>query len=188
MINLLPTNEKQKFRTEYHLLVASVCLPALSAVLLIAILSFLPTFFLSTTKHQSLFAESQSKEAITKQSQEQEMKKLVSDANAKISLLKQATTTRSAQDLFHKIFESRPSGVYITNFSYNNNSKDSSAKRVSGASIVISVQGKADDRADLLSFVDVLNKTKSFSSVELPISNLVSGTNLSYSLNIVVSP
>jgi hypothetical protein len=187
MINLLTTTEKQKIRKEYHLLVFSLCIPALFVILLIAIASFLPSFFLTSSNYQTLFAESQSTEVVTKQSQEQEMKKIVSDTNAKIALLKKKDTEGSVRDIFREILESRPSGVYITSFSY---SAEPSArgKQTEGVSPSVVVQGKAENRAGLLSFVDILKRKKGFSSVDLPISSLISGTNLSYTLNIAITP
>ncbi|MFA5831540.1 MAG: hypothetical protein WC878_06970 [Candidatus Paceibacterota bacterium] len=186
MINLLTATEKQKIRKEYHLLVFSMCVPTLFFVLLIAILSFLPSFFLTTTNYRTLYAESQSTEVVTKQSQEQEMKKTVSDTNAKIALLKKQDTAGDVQGLFREILESRPYGVYITSFSYGA-AAAVREKQSADTSPNIIVRGKAENRADLLSFADVLRKKKSFSSVDLPISSLISGTNLSYVLNIVVA-
>ncbi|MCX6739103.1 MAG: PilN domain-containing protein [Candidatus Parcubacteria bacterium] len=188
MINLLPENEKQKIKKEYHLLVLSVWLPAIFIILTVAIFSFLPSFFLSRLQYQKIFAESQTKEVITKQSQVLEMKRSANDANMKISLLlKNSTSTQSAQPLLREIMESRPSGVYITSFSFDRNAgvRPPKDKKTVPPSIVI--QGRADSRAGLLSFVDALNKKKEFSSVDLPLSNLISDTNLFYTLNITVT-
>ncbi len=181
MINLLPITEKQKIRETYRFLVLSMYLIVLSLVLLVAILSFLPSFFITDSKYQKILAESQTKEAIIKQSQEQEIKKIITDTNAKIVLLK-STTTPSSSNLFYKILESRPVGVYITNFSYDTTKKGNSSFSS------ITMQGTAENRTKLLSFVEVLSKENSFSSVDLPISNLISDTNVSYTLNIAVAP
>ena len=183
MINLLSADEKQKLRERYHFLVLSVCLPALSVILLAAILSFLPTFFLADSNYRSILTESQSKAAVSKQSEEQGMKKVVSDANAKIDLLKMTDDARNAEYFFQEILKSRPSGVYITNFSYDGNLKTSDSKYGTG----IIVQGNADNRTGLLAFVDALKSKKDFSTVDLPISSLITDTNLSYSLNIAVA-
>ncbi len=188
MINLLPENEKQKIRKEYHLLVLSVWLPVIFIILGIAIFSFLPSFFLSGQQYGKIFAESQTKEIMTKQSQALEMKRNVNDANMKIALLlKNSTSTESVRSLFDEIVENRPAGVYITGFSFDRNAgvRPPKGKKTAPPSIVL--QGRADDRAALLSFVDILNKKKEFSSVDLPLSNLISGTNLPYTLNITVT-
>lgn len=185
MINLLPITEKQKIREGYHLLVLSVCLPTAAIILLLTLASFLPTFFLTISAYQKIFAESQSSEVITKKSQEMEMKKIVNETNTKISLLTDLVPDKSAQGFFREIIESRPLGVYITSYTYDNTS--ASSKRA-GNSARIVIQGRAENRAALLSFVDTLNKKKSFSSVELPLSSLISGTNLSYSINITLAP
>ncbi|MCX6736376.1 MAG: PilN domain-containing protein [Candidatus Parcubacteria bacterium] len=188
MINLLPENEKQRIRKEYHLLVLSVWLPVIFIILIVAISSFLPSFFLSRLQYQKVLAESQTKEVITKQSQVLEMKRNAKEANTKIALLlKNSTSTESVLSLFREIVESRPGGVYITNFSFDRNAGIRPPKGKKTASPSILVQGRADNRAELLSFVDALNKKKDFSSVDLPLSNLISSTNLSYTLNIAVT-
>jgi len=169
-------------RKAYQMILRSVFLAALSFVLLIAIISFLPNFFIADSKYQKILAESQTKEAVIKQSKEGEMKKLVSDTNAKLLLL-HATSTPSAPKLFREILESRPAGVYITSFSY-----DIIPKKGSATSPGITISGTAEDRTELLSFVESLNKDKSFSSVDLPISNLISDTNVPYTINIIVVP
>lgn len=169
-------------RKAYQIILLSVFLTALSLVLFVAIISFLPNFFIADSKYQKILAESQTKEVMIKQSKEGEMKKIVSDTNAKLLLL-HATSTPSAPKLFREILESRPSGVFITSFSY-----DFIAKKGSAAFPGITVSGTAENRSELLSFVESLNKNKSFSSVDLPISNLISDTNVSYTLNITVAP
>lgn len=184
MINLLPATEKEKIRKDYRLAVLSVCFSSAFFVLAVAVLSFSPIFFVADSKYQEILAESRTKEVLMKQFQEQEMRKIVAGTNAKIILLK-ATSTPSAPQLFRKILDVRPVGVSITGFSYDTAS--SPGKKVN-SSFVIALQGMAESRTALLSFVDALNKEKSFSSVDLPLSNLISDADVSYSLNIMVAP
>jgi Tfp pilus assembly protein PilN len=74
-----------------------------------------------------------------------------------------------------------PAGIHLNsiNFSrnqiYNNN-----------AGILIAVSGIAQNRDSLASFVSALRDSGSFSSVDLPVSDLAKGDNLPFSIQIFI--
>jgi len=189
MINLLPMEEKKKLRDGYRMLVLAVSLPMLSSVLVVALLTLFPSFVLTLSNYEKILNDSKSSEAVTKQAQEQEMKDTVKSVNLKLAILRSASSEIKASAFFEQILRNRSEGVFITALSYEKSPGGTllSKRNTTPSGPVIALSGYAEKRDDLLSFVSNLKKIKGFSSVDLPISSLVSESDLPYSLNIAVS-
>jgi len=189
MINLLSFIEKISIKKEYLLRVLSVCLIMLSLVLCIAIASFSPVYFSVITKYQELTAESQSSTAINQKSKTDEMKALVKNTNAKVTALLKTKPSASAQGLFAEVLASRTPDVHISGFTYENTvSKTEMPVKMPAETARVTLSGKADTRQGLLTFADALRQKKFFIYVDLPISYLISDTDMDYVIKVYVDP
>lgn len=184
MINLLPLEEKKKIRLNYRLRVVSVCLPISAGILFIATASLLPAYFFAQASNANILKESQSAEAVSKKIQAAEMKKLVLEANKKISLLTEPAIKSGAWDIFNEILTVRLSGITITNYEYRK--AIAGVKKGEGAVTGVVLQGMSDRRETVQVFSENLRQNKNFVSVDLPISSLVSDVNFPYTIKIVV--
>lgn len=187
MINLLPIEEKDKNRSDYHRRVLSVCLPLSAGVLFVAIVSLSPAYFFSVRSYEKILKESQSAEVVSKKTQEAEMRSTVRKANEKILLLKKPTAKSGAWDIWNEILKKRVPGVSITGFSYDSETISSAGQRSKELVTGASIQGVSESREKILAFVNNLKNNANFKSVDLPISSLVSGTDFYYSINIVLN-
>lgn len=189
MINLLPKPEKDSIRKEYRLRVAVVSFAILSLALVLAVFSFLPTYLFTLSRYQAFLTESQSDETQSRISQVKGMEATVRNVNSKIDLLKSAANTPMVKDIFLEILESKTSGITITELSYDFGGVTSKkGKETAVSPSNISVTGMSSDRAALLAFKDALSQKKEFKTVDLPISSLVKDTDLSFSINLAMSP
>jgi hypothetical protein len=186
MINLLSLEEKKEIRKDYHRRVHSVCLPLSAFVFFIAVLTLLPSYFMSLRAYEKILKESKSEEVVNKQSQEAEMRSLVTDANKKILLLKKVESKNGAWDIFNKILSMRPDGVTITGFSYEYRIPTANAKAQETVK-AISIQGVSKSRETIQTFTNTVKKDRNFKSVDLPISSLISDSDFSYNINIVAN-
>lgn len=189
MIDLLPTSEKIAIRKEYHLRVLTVCFATLSLVLLVLVASFLPTYLYTLSRYEAFLTESESDETQSRISQMKEMETTVGDTNKKIEALKGGAATMRVKDVVFEILESKSHGLVVTAISYDfggNVSKKGKEDIINPATI--NINGKASDRATLLAFKDALSQKKEFGTIDLPISNLVKDTDISFSINLSVAP
>lgn len=188
MIDLLPSSEKSAIRKEYHLRVFVVCLAALSFVFAAMVFSFVPLYIFTLSRYGEFLIESQSDEIQTRIFQVKEMELAVRDTNKKIDLLQGGTQTPRVKDVFLNILESKTAGISITGLSYDSGGVvGKKGKEETVSPITILIQGNSSDRSTLLAFKDALLQKKEFASVNLPISNLVKDTDLSFSINVIMA-
>jgi hypothetical protein len=189
MIDLLPAPEKNAIRKEYRLRVFTVCFAMLSLVFTIMIISFLPTHLFVISRYEAFLTESESDETQSQLSLVKDRETTVRDTNKKIEILKIGAGTARATDIILNILASKSNGVVITGLTYDFGgviSKKAGVETSSPPSVGIT--GRSADRAALLAFRDALARRKEFGAVDLPISSLVKDTDLTFSLNLVLTP
>ncbi len=187
MINLLPTAEKYVIRKEYHLRVVTVCFAMFSFVLVVMVLSYLPTYLAVVSRHETFLAEMQNDKTQGRMSQMKEMEAVIQETNKKIDLLKIGASNPDVPGIFLKILESKTAGLTLTGFSYDFGGYVAQKGKEEAVPISISVQGRSSDRAALIAFKDALVQQKEFKTVDLPISSLVKETDLSFSIRILMA-
>jgi len=189
MINLLSFIEKISIKKEYLLRVLSVSLVMFSLVLCIAIASFSPVYFSIAGRYREITAESQSTTALNEKSKTDEMKALVKNTNAKVNALLKTKPSASVQGLFEEVLAARTHDVYVSGLTYESIlSKSDMPTKMPAQTARITLSGKSDTRQALLTFADALRQKKFFIYVDLPISYLISDTNVDYVIKIYVDP
>lgn len=76
-------------------------------------------------------------------------------------------------NLFYKINQLIPQGIYMQN--------------ITNKDYAVFLVGKAEDREDLVNFKDSLEKDNCFSSVNLPLSDLVSKGNIDFQMDLSIN-
>lgn len=188
MINLLSAYEKNAVRKEYHLRVFTVCTAALSLVLTVLVVSFLPTYLFILSRYQSFLLESQSDETQSRVLQVREKETLIKETNKKIDSLQNSAAFLSVKNVFSEILQNKTPGLAITGFSYDSGAVVSrKGKEEAASSPRLNIVGKSSDRAVLLAFKDALAQKKEFKTVDLPISSLVKDTDLDFSISVTIA-
>ncbi len=191
MINLLPVEEKQKIQKAYRLRTAIVACAGAAVIFMINIFGLVPSYVGVLSKHETLTFQSGAAggggDGLGAETRALEEK--ITKANKNTQILLGEKDAELPRELFAEILSKKTSGTKITEISYSvpsSNETASADKKGEKKMPAIILAGIADTRESLLSFVNVLNESGMFSSVDLPISNFVKDRNLGFSINIEV--
>lgn len=180
MINLIPNEEKKKKVRDFYLRFLIVCLFVLSFSMFLAFLMLLPSYFISSVKKN--FANDQLTTQKTKPTPEinQEILSQIADLDSRLTLIENAGKNKYivSVEVVNKIVLKKMPDIKINQISYQNSS-------ISGK--IIRIYGTAGSRERLLLFRKALEDDTAFKKVDLPISNFVKGSNISFYLSIIPS-
>ena len=177
MINLLPREDKVFIKKEYLSRLFVVIGIFFARAVFISVVFLAPTIFLlngykSDLSRQVILSSGQA-EVIDTQNIISEIKKL----NSRISVLKSSQEKSDLSFIIEKIIEMKTKGVKIIGLNYEGMKSEEKGK--------ISMSGIAQERQDLLDFIDLLKKEFSEEDVLSPVSNLLNEKNTSFSLTIL---
>jgi hypothetical protein len=178
MINLIPNEEKKKKVKDFYFRLMVVFLMLLGFAVTIGCVAMFPAYFFSSIK-KNLFEtklETEKKETIALLNQE--TVDAIADIKTKLGLVEQISNNRYivSEEVINKILLKKMSDIKITGIAYDN-SPDK------GKSIILA--GSAESRERLLLFKKALENDGAFKQVNLPISNFVKGTNISFSMTLI---
>jgi hypothetical protein len=177
MLNFLPEQLRKSVKREYLLRVLSIFLGFLFFAGIILIALFVPSQALYLYKDAVVSNElsmMKSVEAISKD----DPVRAIRSANDIIKSTDLNIQTVRISDLVLSALKIKGSGVSVTDISVSTN--DPLSK------FVISVGGISKSRDGLISFVKDLKDGGMFSSVDLPVSDLVKSTDVDFSLKLYV--
>ena len=178
MINLIPIKEKKELIKNFYLRFLVVFFYMLIFSIIILFIVILPSYFISVAKISDaiLKLEAQKKEPIPEV--DQNTLALIKDVNTKLNLVENAETNKFeiSQKVIKEIILNKMSDIKIDEFSFQND-------QIKGKTI--SINGIAPSRERLLLFRQALEEDKTFSSVDLPISNFIKGSNIQFYLNLI---
>jgi hypothetical protein len=177
MFNVLPDNLKKLLVQEYYVRVAIV------TCILLLIAQGCVVIFLSP----ALFAGSIKKDQLTQQvSSIQQassghtgtVSNTITSTNRLLYVINSSLLYPSAKQFLDAILSNRAAGIEMTEFTYNT---------TDATDATISFSGVASTRNTLVSFVQALQNSHLFGSVNLPVSDLAHDTNITFILNISVT-
>jgi len=180
MINLIPNEEKKKKVKDFYFRLAVVVITLLGCVMTIGSVSILPAYFLSSVKKNlydtKLATEKQEIVALF----DQDTLDIVNDLKNKLNLVENSVLDKYivSKQVINGILLKKTSDIKITGIGYDNNPAKGK---------IINLTGTAGSRERLLLFKKALEDDTLFKKVDLPISNFVKGTNISFSMTITPS-
>ncbi len=175
MFNLLPEIEKKLIVSEYNVRRTIVALIFLFIIGLIAVISIIPSYILSSSKVSEV---SKDISAIRQSSVFEEEKQLNSDlskTNAKISTLYSVERGAYIGDLFEKVLSHKTADIRINGIGYHTDSKES----------WISLGGVAQSREVLSFFIEDMKKNPLFEEVNIPVSDFAKDRNARFTVDIL---
>jgi|GEM_PF-1947459 len=174
MANLLPVQEKKQLNKEYRIRLLIVYVVAVGILIAIAIVLLVPTYVFSLERNTSATKHLDIARASAKSPNEnRDPVDIAQEVHDHITLLDlDASKQVSPRTLFGRVVSYKPSTLTISSLLYNSDSQG----------IQVTIEGVSSDRIGLDTFVKALKSESSFQSVELPISNLVSGTDITFSI------
>lgn len=174
MINLIPEEEKSKIIHGYNIRLASVYLWTLFFCISLLLVSLLPSYFLSREKEKYSLIKLEDAKALPGESLDEVAVKAVNDTNKELLILEKTKNLFAPSRIFGEILGKKTSQIRILDISYEKNSQGELSSGVSGF---------ADNREALIFFKKSLESDTMLSSVSLPISDFVSGRDLSFELS-----
>lgn len=179
VINVLPENEKKYIRFEYLTRLLTIFLNLLSLVGVVAILLLVPSYLLSVSKENFVEKELEEFNISNPEVTTLNIDKLIKEINSKLTFLtKIDLNPEITNKVFGWILENKPKGVTFSQILYN--------KRTDG-SLLLEIHGVAQDRVTLRDFKTLLDSNPNYKEVNLPISNFLEKTNLSFTISIVMN-
>lgn len=176
MINLLPYEDKKEVEKEGLRRFVIVAVFSISAIFLICILLMAPAYLSLYEERASLIKEEHLLKQGAPVEKMNEIAAKIKKTNSKLSVIESSADGRSVPEDLKKIIDSIPSGVSINGISFNRQ-KISEHGRVS-------LNGKANSRENLTSFIRILNDSGRFSKVDSPVSNILKKNNVDFLINL----
>ena len=183
MINLLPEERKRELEHAHIIRVVSLYILVITSILFVGIVLLFPIYIMTSSKQAVVQSELDSLRSFTKNSKE-ELDKIISDINSKLDVFADPTTKYYfSSDVVLPILSKANNGIKITSISYSlEGSKTNADGSLTGTQREIIVSGTAKDRPALLDFQNSMRTVSLFKGVNVPISNYVSGSNISFSI------
>lgn len=175
MINLIPPTAKKSIKREYIKRVLTVWLILFSVAFAILAVFLLPTFVALRGEISSL--EENAAAGLARVSQYDVSATELINANTLAKMLLERATTSSPSEVINTLTTIAGTKVPLTNFLFSNVATVGK----------ITVSGVAATRQDLAVFRDAVSKDERFSTVDLPISNLIKDKDLLFTMNISFS-
>lgn len=176
MINLLPEKERILVRREYlrrFIVIAGIFSFSL---ICIAIILLFPSYFLMNFQEKDLEKQLSIIEEGFARENADAVESSIKVLNSQLSFLKQEENLQQISFLIYQILGKKQSGVKLNNISYRQGSGKTPDQ--------IFLQGFAPNRDALSLFIKNLEQIKSFSKVQVPISNFLREQNIDFNISI----
>lgn len=177
MINLIPTEEQKSVTKGFYFRLFAVFLFLFSFCMFVALVTLVPSYFLVDNKEKiaQMKLEIQKNELMPQL--DQDTLTLIKDIDNKLSIIENSKKNKFlvSERVINQIIASKMSDIKITRISFEKNA--TLEKK-------ISIYGIAPSRERLLLFRKSLEENSAFSSVDLPVSNFIKGSNIQFYLSL----
>ncbi len=172
MLKLLTNEEKINIKKEYVLKLLTVLFFGLAGVFVLILVAFIPSYYILKIDQDVLNQE-------LSVAQDTELNVSKKRLKEKLSNLKQAlnivdTEPTKISVYIQKITERQPAQINILNMNFSKLDKKES----------IAVQGNADNRVALVSFISSLEEVEEFGKINLPFSSFTRDSDIPFSITI----
>lgn len=174
MVNLLPKTFLTRLRRGYLLRLGVVALFLLLAALIISILLLVPPYVSIQVRIGELTNELATIEETLAREDAQESDAFLDETRRRLAALAAIRNEHYLYEDLDAVLAHKPAGVRITTLSIEG----------SGGGREILVRGVGDVRESVVTFERLLEEDERFTSVELPISELASRTDIDFTMTI----
>ncbi|HEY4510480.1 MAG TPA: PilN domain-containing protein [Candidatus Paceibacterota bacterium] len=181
MVNLLPDEDKKEVEREYKRRLVIVSGSFLFIAIIFAAVLLIPLLFFLKSGEKQIRAMGGSSEEKLIASNAEESVKTVKDLKIKMAVLglKEDEYKRPG-DVFRELVRDVPKGVKVKGISYSIPPADKKKKLY----LSLRLDGTALTRGELLTYLEALKKNPEFSSVTVPVQDLLKERSLDFSLSI----
>lgn len=172
MFKLLTKEEKQKVTHEYARRRTIIMLAAFTLIFLVGIIGLLPSYILSSARHNEAFERVRIMGSTGQAEDEVRLQAWLTEINRKLQVLSPKLDTNRPSDFIEEVIERQITGISLTDFLWTR----------AGDKTELSISGIASDRQTLVAFEDSLNASGSFSEITLPVSDLAQNKNINFQI------
>lgn len=178
LMNVLPPEEKQLLKKEYHMRVANVSLALLALVILLSSALLLPSYFFSSSKESLAENRLEDFNKANPEISVHNIDSMVGDINNKLGILDRGKPAHQVSEkVLGALLSGRPKGITFSQILYG---QDSSGK------FQINIRGTASGRTVLRDFKSSLDSNPDYLSVDLPISDFLARTDINFNISITL--
>lgn len=178
VINILPQEEKKFIHREYWLRFFTVLLNLITVLAVVASLLLFPSYFLSKTKENLVESRLEIFNMENPDLVDDNIDKITKDINSKLLMLDKSKVSYQVSDkVLGSILSSRTNGIKFSQILFNKKSEKADT---------LEVHGVASDRDSLRNFKTVLDSNPNFSEVNLPISDFLEKSDLTFTISITM--
>jgi hypothetical protein len=174
MFTFLPQPYKSEVLREHHRRVVIVCLGLVIVAMLSGAILTTPTFVATNSQRKSMADDKARLQAEAGSEKGAEVTAEVRTIKARLAILSAKSARKPIVSVFEKVLAQPRPGISIIGLSLSRGAEKGG----------IIVQGVAETRADLVAFSKGLQGEPSFSRVDLPVSSLAKGTDISFTIRI----
>jgi hypothetical protein len=181
MINLIPNEEKKRKVKEFYFRFFVLFILILACSFLFASILLVPSYYASNLKKDFITEKLTMLEGMPLPEIDKENSLQVSILDNQLSLIEKAQRDKYvvSERVINEILLKKMPDIKIIGISYESNPASNEKS--------ISIRGVAKSRERLLLFREALEQDILFKKVDLPISNFVKGSNISFNLNLIPS-
>jgi Tfp pilus assembly protein PilN len=172
MRNLIPAYKRKALRKDYLMRLATVGLGLFAVVMAIGTLTLAPTYFLAYSKLNAIRTEAGLVEESISRREEPMSVATLRETQDQLKIVLTEQDRDLLSDMVAEIVEQKLPGISITGIFYERG----------GVDFELTVTGIANQRDTLLAFKETLEALEWFVAVNLPVSNLATERNLSFTL------
>jgi hypothetical protein len=180
MINLIPKEEQKIIAREFYLRLVVVFFALLSVVLFIALIALAPSYLLTLNKERIAVGRLEIQKSETMPQLDKDTVSLIKEIDSKMKLVENSEKNRFlvSESVINQIVADKMLDIKITRISFEEDAVLGERK--------VSVYGVAPSRERLLLFRRALEENSSFSTVNLPVSNFIKGSNIEFYLSLTL--
>ncbi len=180
MINLIPNEEKKKKVKDFYFRLAVIVLMLLGFAMTVGAVAIMPAYFFSSVKKNLYNTKLETEKQAVVALFNQETLDVVNDLKNKLSIVEKANKEPYlvSEKVINEILAKKLPDIKINSITYENTAAKGKSINISGA---------AGSRERLLQFKRALENGPAFKEVNLPISNFVKGTNITFTMTLIPS-
>jgi type IV pilus assembly protein PilM len=181
VINILPYEKKKILRKEYWMRLFTIVLNLIALTGITATFLLFPSYFLSKSKENLVESSLETFNNGNPDLTNNNINKITSDINLKLEMLNKTEASYQINDqVLNNILSSRTSGITFSQILFNKKITEG------GDTSTLEIYGTATSRDSLRNFKTALDNNPSFSEVNLPISDFLEKSNLSFTISITM--
>lgn len=177
MFNLLPDILKEKLKAEYKRRWLTVVFMFVIFLQVSFLIFLFPTWVLSLSKEQDITSNISATNRSTSSKDATPIASIIADTNTKLNIINTAMEYQKVLPLVNIIIGNKIPSIHIKRISYEFTDKSDTT---------INLGGLSDTREGLVSFVKNLESSRTFKSIDLPVSNFTKGKDIDFSLSMTV--